>query len=108
MNMSEKALDRRGRWRSVTIAFRVSPEENDAINEVVKLSGMTKQSFIITKLQDRDVVVVRNSKTFKALRDKMDEIISELRRIEKAGELTEDFIETINYVTTIYINTKED
>ena len=83
MNMSEKALDRRGRWRSVTIAFRVSPEENDAINEVVKLSGMTKQSFIITKLQDRDVVVVRNSKTFKALRDKMDEIISELRRIEE-------------------------
>lgn len=106
--MSEKALDKRGRWRSMTIAFRVSPEENEAINEAVKLSGMTKQSYIITKLQDRDVVVIRNSKTFKALRDKMDEIVSELHRIEKAGELTEDFIETINYVTTIYTNTKED
>ena len=24
----EKALDRQGRWRSKTVAFRVSPEEN--------------------------------------------------------------------------------
>ncbi len=105
--MSEKALDKRGRWRSMTIAFRVSPEENDAINEAVELSGMTKQSYIINKLQDRDVVVIRNSKTFKALRDKMDEIITELHRIENAGELTEDFNETIKYVTTIYTKTKE-
>ena len=27
----EKALDRQGRWRSKTVAFRVSPEENNQI-----------------------------------------------------------------------------
>ena len=106
--MSAKNRDQRGRWRSVTIAFRVSPEENARINEAVMLSGITKQDFITSKLQDRDVIVAKSPRTFKALRDRMDQIITELRRIESAGECTEDFLDSIKYVTTIYINTQED
>ena len=37
--MSEKSLDCKGRWRSITIAFRASKEESDAINEAALLSG---------------------------------------------------------------------
>ena len=106
--MSAKNRDQRGRWRSVTIAFRVSPEENARINEAVMLSGITKQDFITSKLQNRDVIVAKSPRTFKALRDRMDQIIIELRRIESAGECSEDFLDSIKYVTTIYINTKED
>ncbi len=40
--MSEKNLDAKGRWRNVTIAFRVSPAENEDINRRVQLSGLTK------------------------------------------------------------------
>ena len=106
--MSAKNRDQRGRWRSVTIAFRVSPEENARINEAVMLSGITKQDFITSTLQNRDVIVAKSPRTFKALRDRMDQIIIELRRIESAGECSEDFLDSIKYVTTIYINTKED
>ena len=106
--MSVKNRDQHGRWRSVTIAFRVSPEENARINEAVMLSGMTKQDFITRKLLNRDVVVAKSPRTFKALRDRMDQIITELRRIESAGECSEDLLDSIKYVTTIYINTKED
>mgnify|MGYP000273323667 CR=1 FL=1 len=30
--MSAKNNDAKGRWRNVTVAFRVSPEENEEIN----------------------------------------------------------------------------
>ncbi len=39
--MSEKNRDRSGRWRYLTIAFRVSPEENETINRLAKASGHT-------------------------------------------------------------------
>lgn len=40
--MSEKARDPKDRWRSVSVCFRVSPEEIAFINSLVKLSGLTK------------------------------------------------------------------
>lgn len=56
--MSAKNMDRQGRWRSVTVAFRVSPEEDALIESAVKISGCTKQDYIIKKLMDQSVVVV--------------------------------------------------
>ena len=43
------------RYRSQTIAFRVSPEEDKQINIAVSLSGMTKQDYITYKLLDRTI-----------------------------------------------------
>ncbi len=40
--MSAKNLDKKNRWRSVTVAFRVSPEEAYRLNMVAKTSGLTK------------------------------------------------------------------
>ena len=33
------------RKRSVTVGFRVSPEENEHINKAVALSGLSKQEY---------------------------------------------------------------
>ena len=41
--MSLKNKDEHNRWRSKTIAFRVSPEEWEQIERYVQLSGLTKQ-----------------------------------------------------------------
>lgn len=101
--MSEKNLDNKGRWRNVTIGFRVSKEENDAINEVVALSGLMKQEYIVKKLLNRDVVVTPNPRVHKALKDKMGEIYEELQRIENAGECSEEFLDTIGLVAAVYI-----
>ena len=60
--MSAKNMDRQGRWRSVTVAFRVSPEEDMLIESAVRVSGLTKQDYIIRKLTDRDVIVQGNPK----------------------------------------------
>lgn len=100
--MSEKNLDNKGRWRNVTIGFRVSKEENDAINEVVALSGLTKQEYIANKLLDREVVVTKNPRVYKALKDMMGSIYEELKRIEAAGECSEEFLETVRMVAWVY------
>ena len=69
--MSEKRLDRCGRWRNVIVAFRVSKEEGEAIDEAVALSGHSKQDYIISKLLNREVVVEKSPRTYKLLKDKM-------------------------------------
>ncbi len=39
--MSAKCRDEKNRWRSKTVAFRVSPEEWSEIENLVKLRGLT-------------------------------------------------------------------
>ena len=45
--MSAKNMDKHNRWRNKTVAFRVSPEEDAQIEMAVKLTGLTKQDYII-------------------------------------------------------------
>ena len=100
--MSEKRKDQHGRWRSVSIGFRASEEESRLIDEAVALSGLTKREYIITKLLNRDVVVVGNPRVFKALKSRMDSIYEELSRITCMDELSDEMRETINLVAKIY------
>ena len=69
--MSAKNLDKHNRWRNKTVAFRVSPEEDTQIETAVKLTGLTKQDYIIRRLLCRDVVVQGNPRVYKALRDQL-------------------------------------
>ena len=80
--MSLKNRDEHNRWRNKTVAFRVSPEEDEQIEIAVKLTGLTKQDYIIRKLLGKDVVVQGNPRVYKALRDQLTAVLIELRRIE--------------------------
>ena len=51
----ERTLDYKGRWRNHTVAFRVSDEEAKLLNDLVALSGLTKQDYITRRLLCRDV-----------------------------------------------------
>ena len=67
----ERSLDYKGRWRNHTVAFRVSDEEAKLLNDLVALSGLTKQEYIIKRLMCRDVVVQGNPRVYKALKHQM-------------------------------------
>ena len=69
--MSHKNRDEHNRWRNKTVAFRVSPEEDEQLEIFVKLSGLTKQDYITRRLLDRAVVVQGNPRVYKALRDQL-------------------------------------
>ena len=45
------------------MAFRVSPEEDELLETAVRLSGLTKQEYIIRRLQEKEIVVVGNPKS---------------------------------------------
>lgn len=106
--MSAKNRDEHGRWRNVTIAFRVSQEENRSINEAVALSGTTKQDYITHKLLNRDVIVTRNPRVYKQLKNHFEQIYAELLRIHDASECSDDFLETIKYITKIWSDMRGD
>ena len=87
--MSLKNRDEHNRWRSKTVAFRVSPEEDAQIERYVQLSGLTKQDYITRRLTHKDVVVYGNPRVFKALRNQLAEVLLELQRIDELLDLIE-------------------
>ena len=105
--MSSKCRDGKGRWRSVTVGFRVSREESEAINEMVKLSGMTKQDYCISRLLNRDIIVARNPRAFKGLKDSTTKIHDDLSRITESGQISGELLDTIRLVADIVKRMKE-
>ena len=97
----DKNLDYKGRWRNKTVAFRVSEEEAKLIDTQVALSGLTKQDYIIRRLQCRDVVVQGNPRVYKALRNQMADIYEELKRLERCSEANDELLYTIQMIAGI-------
>ena len=106
--MTMKSLDHKGRWRNLTVAFRLSPEENEAINQMVRLSGLTKQDYITRRLTHKDVVVQGNPRVFKALRNQLAEVLLELQRIETGGAVNDELLDLIEMIADILGGMKEE
>lgn len=104
----DKRLDHQGRWRNKVVAFRVSQEESELIDRMVRLSGLTKQDYIIRRLQCQDIVVQGNPRVYKALRDQMVQILQELKRVKNASELSEEFLYTLQLVAITLNGMKEE
>ena len=94
----EKSLDYKGRWRNHTVAFRVSPEENEQIDAAVRLSGLTKQDYITRRLLCRDVVVQGNPRVYKALKNQMSAIHEELKRMESISPDNDELLYTLQVI----------
>ena len=105
--MSLKNRDEHNRWRNKTVAFRVSPEEDKQIETYVRLSGLTKQDYITRRLTHRDIVVQGNPRVFKALRNQLADVLSELQRIEAGGEVNDELLDLIEMIADILGGLKE-
>ena len=73
----------------------------------VRLSGLTKQEYMVRRLLERDVVVQPSSRIFKALRDQMTEILEELKRIESGASVDDELLATIKTVAETYNGLEE-
>lgn len=103
----EKKLDSKGRWRNKTTSFMMSPEEREDLDTRVRLSGLTKQEYMVRRLLERDVVVQPNTRVFKALRNQMTEILTELKRIENGANVDDELLATIKIVAETYNGLEE-
>ena len=94
----ERTLDYKGRWRNHTVAFRVSNEEANLLNDLVALSGLTKQDYITRPLLCRDVVVQGNARVYKALKNQMAAIYEELKRLEALSPDNDELLYTLQVI----------
>ena len=106
--MSEKNLDRNRRWRNITVAFRVSPEENERINAAVRISGLTKQEYITRRLEDMEVVVQGNPKVFWGLREELRAVAEQLRRLESVSDMDPELLAELKMISSVMKGMKEE
>ena len=97
----EKNLDTKGRWRNRNVGFRVSEEEAKLLDDLVELSGLAKQDYILRRLLNREVVVQGNPKVFKALKHQMTRIYEELKRLESVSDDNEELLIVVEMVAKI-------
>jgi hypothetical protein len=97
--MSAKNMDSQGRWRNKVVAFRVSPEEDEVIETMVRLSGLTKQDYIIKRLEEKEIIVVGNPRVYKALKKELEKVLDELQRIQGGEEVSKDLLDVIEQIT---------
>lgn len=93
-----KNTDCKGRLRSKIISFRMSPEENVQLDAFVKISGLTKQDYIISRVLQRDIVVQGSPRTYKALKDQLADVLEKLEQRNDLKDIDETLavIEQIN------------
>ena len=96
--MSAKSLDKKNRFRSKTVGFRVSPEEWEEIERLVALSGMSKQDYIMDRLQNKEMVIQVNPRVVKALKNEIDE----LREVLKGSDISNiEIVQRANILTNL-------
>ena len=108
MRNLERNLDKQGRWRNKTVSFRMSKEEVILLDNLVALSGLTKQDYIIKRLLCKDVVVVGNTRVYKALKNHIEQLCIELQRLTNGNEIDDITTSTIQFISQILKNMKEE
>ena len=108
MSDLNKNLDKQGRWRNKTVSFRMSKEEVTLLDNLVALSGLAKQDYIIKRLLYKDVVVVGNTRVYKALKNHMEQIFTELKRLSTMQEIDDVTLLTIQFIGQILKGMKEE
>ena len=106
--MTAKTMDNHNRWRSKTVAFRMSPEEANQLDAFVQMSGLPKQDYLIQRALQREVVVIGNPRVYKGLRIQMEAIHNELQRISTERFIDDELLDRVEQAVTIMNRMKEE
>lgn len=100
--MSEKNRDDKNRWRNVTVAFRMSPEENEELTQRVKMSGYrTRQEYIIQSVLHQKIVATGNPLMLVSFRQNLQYIEAELERLQDISEMDPELLTPIRTMLEI-------
>ncbi len=104
--MSTKNLDKKNRWRNKIVSFRMSPEEAQQLDTYVRLSGLNKQDYLINRALQREIIVMGNPRVYKALKNEMTKLITELMSMSKK-ELSDEQLDVLHQITNTLKGLKE-
>ncbi len=96
--MSKRKLDNYNRWRSKTVSFRMSPEENELLNSYVRMSGLEKQEYLIQRALNKPVVIKTTPRVCVALKRELEELAKELLQTETSDK---DLFDRIEFLKNI-------
>lgn len=96
--MSAKNMDIHNRWRSKTVAFRMSPEEAMQLDMRVSVSGLSKQEYLINKVLEKEIIVNPNPRVEKNLRIYLQQLHTELETIMTTDSFNIDVFEKAEYL----------
>lgn len=99
--MSHKNVDNHNRFRSVTVGFRMSPEESELLNGLVKISGLNKQDYLINRALQRDIIVYGNPKVFIGLKKELIALCKEFQTLSNCTQITEEQQILLNQIIKI-------
>ena len=106
--MSLKNLDEKGRYRCITVGFRLSLEQSEELNRAVALSGLSKQEYCYLRCMERDIVVQGNPRVYKALKTQMKDIYEELKRLTSGENVPDELLNTIELIAITLKGFKDD
>lgn len=99
--MSAKIRDNKNRWRNKTVGFRVSPEEWEEIERLVRLSGMSKQEYIMSRLENREMVINVTPRIIKAVRLEILALTNELKQLSGTDMINQELIDRLGIITKL-------
>ena len=85
-----------------------SVEEDELLETAVRLSGLTKQEYIIRRLQEKEIVVTGNPRVYKALKNELAKVLNELKSMKKGENVSEDLLEVIQLITVTMDGMKDE
>ena len=89
------------RKRSVTIGFRVTPSQAEWLDKVAAESCMSKQDFIMSRLQDESITVMPSVKLYKALKAQLEDVGRELARLSSSEEVSDRLLDDVERLTAV-------
>lgn len=85
----------------------MSEQEWKQLDFAYKLSGMTKQDYLISRMQNQEIKVQPNPRMYKALRDELSAVLTQLQQIKLGEKLEVELLETINLIAITMNQLKE-
>ncbi len=86
----------------------MSKKEVMLLDNLVLLSGLTKQDYIIKRLLCKDVIVVGNTRIYKALKNQIEQLYMELKNLSTMQEIDDVTLSTIQFINQILQGMKEE
>lgn len=99
--MSHKNVDNKNRLRSVVVGFRMSPEEAELLNNLVKVSGLNKQDYLINRALQRDVIVNGNPRVYIGLKKELIALYNEFQRLNTYSQISDEQFILLNQIMRI-------
>ena len=102
---TDKKKRESNRLRNKAVAFRLSEEEYQLLEDLVASSGLVKQDYILQALLEHEVTYLGSPKMAFGLSVKLNELLSKIETLEIEPNLLEELV-YIEKICNLYLSIK--